>query len=145
MTNQRRASRSSIHVQLQATKFELTPPERYCNQFPGIKNPHAHKKVRERQRGGVQNLLFPQGGANRIAHSLRKAQNLKSSQTRLTKNDVCTPQKGTEICTPLWRSPERKRRADKLQTLPLVRLILHPFSYFFELISPAGYIEATLQ
>ena len=29
--------------------------------------------------------------------------------------------------------------------IPPVRLILHPFSNFFELISPAGYIAATLQ
>ena len=31
------------------------------------------------------------------------------------------------------------------ELLPPVRLILHPFSNFFELISPAGYIAATLQ
>ena len=30
-------------------------------------------------------------------------------------------------------------------SLPPVRLILHPFSIFFELISPSGYIAVTLQ
>ena len=37
------------------------------------------------------------------------------------------------------------RNVQAVSFIPPVRLILHPFSNFFELISPSGYIAVTLQ